>query len=153
MKVYLASGFFNPKQVALVDAIEAMATEMNLVLYSPRRDGPGTLKDMTPEERAAIAPRIFAENCYEVERADLVFAVIDVRDVGVIWEMGYAHGVGTPIVSFSNENFGMNVMMKGCVKKHILGVDRLRAFFADLSAHGYRAIDVEPDGDAHPVVT
>jgi nucleoside 2-deoxyribosyltransferase len=154
MRVYLASGFFNSKQISLVGEIEHMAQEIGIDLYSPRRDGPGTLKDMTQVERDKIAPKIFADNCYQIESSDVVLAVIDDRDTGTVWEMGYSHGVGTVIVSFSNENFGMNVMMKGCVKKHVLGLVDLRQFFNDLSRYDMRAIDDNnPDDNTHPVVT
>ncbi len=148
MKVYLASGFFNEKQKALVTAIENLAEEAGVDLYSPRRDGAGILTEMTQAERDEAAKTIFAENCFAIATCDMMIAVIDDRDVGVVWEMGYAYGMHVKIVSFTNENFGMNVMMKGSIVSHLKGLEELKKFF-DKTKFGVFEVNL----DHHPVVT
>jgi len=121
MRLYLAAPFFTPSQLDLVVRLEGIVNAIpDLVLYSPRVDG--VLTKMTQEERDAAALSIFEKNCEEIARADVIFAVIDDRDLGVIWEMGYGFGKGVPIVTYTDKDFGLNVMLKGCAQAHVKGV-------------------------------
>jgi nucleoside 2-deoxyribosyltransferase len=152
MRVYLASGFFNLKQVSLVETIEGMARKAGIDLYSPRRDGPGILASMSQDERDEKGMEIFSTNCIEIVASDAVLAVIDDRDTGVVFEMGFAYGRSVPIVSFSNENYGMNVMMKGAISHHLLGLAELEKFF-DHIIRCDTIYGLEGDSSVHPVVT
>lgn len=132
MRIYLAAPFFNPNQLALVSDLEdAIESHRALSCFSPRREG--IISGSTREERSKMAPQIFASNCREIDASDLVFAVIDGRDAGVTWEIGYAHGRARPIVSFTNENFGLNVMIQECVTCHVRGLNQARDFFSSLT--------------------
>ena len=128
MKIYLAAGWFSPKQLALVEALETVFSEHDL--FSPRSEG--ALGGKTKEEREALAPVFFESNCKHIEDSDLVFAVVDDRDLGVVWEIGYAHGVGVPIVTFSNEGHGLNLMIAQCAERHVQGLEEA-GDFADLA--------------------
>src|SRR5580698_387148 len=103
MKIYLAAPFFNEKQVAKVERIERLFAGRGVDLYSPRSEG--TLIRMTAEEKKASIPRIFKTNCEKLDWADLVFAIIDDRDQGVTWEIGYAYAAHKHIVTYSDENY------------------------------------------------
>jgi len=124
MTIYLASPFFNPEQSCVVEKIENLMSETGLQFYSPRKDG--VLMNMTSEERKNSTKRIFNRNVQEISSSSLVLAVIDGRDIGTIWEIGYAYGSRIPIITFSNHGYGTNVMIKECVWAHVKGIDRLR---------------------------
>lgn len=135
-RVYLAAPFFNPDQLALVRQLEKIVDVYSeLTCFSPRREG-GIIEGASREERAKMAPVIFSSNCSAIDSCDLVFAVIDGRDVGVTWEIGYAFAREKPIVTFTNQDFGLNVMIRECVTCHVMGLDQVRAFFFTLQRSG-----------------
>jgi hypothetical protein len=49
----------------------------------------------------------------------MMVALIDGRDTGVIWELGYAYGIHLPIVTVSAEGYGNNIMIEQSVIGHI----------------------------------
>jgi len=149
---YLAGPFFNPAQVAVIKQIETLVeTVMGWTLYSPRRDG-GVLLDMTPEVRAANARRLFVENVDRITQSDHVIAVIDDRDPGTVWELGYAYclrrgremlGNGTKprIISFTNHDYGLNIMIQECVDAHCRGIGQLQACLKSGRWEDFRMFD------------
>ena len=129
MQLYLAGPFFNPKQVATIERIEQMIAANfphTISMYSPRHDG--VLAAMSPEERRRSTKKIFERNCEEIERSDVMLAVIDDRDVGTIWEMGFACGnLCAPwIITYTDQSYGLNVMIQESVEAHVRGIDELR---------------------------
>ncbi len=149
MRVYLAAPFFTPEQLDLVVKLEQLVQAIpELTLYSPRADG--VLTTMSQEERDKAARDIFKKNCQEIEKANLIFAVIDGRDTGVIFEMGYAFGKGIPVVTYTDQDFGLNVMLKGCANAHVKGVGEAFKLLKLMAAH----LDYRDRGrDLHKVVT
>ena len=148
MRLYLAAPFFTPSQLDLVVRLEGIVNAIpDLVLYSPRVDG--VLTKMTQEERDAAALSIFEKNCEEIARADVVLAVIDDRDTGVIWEMGYAFAKGVPIVTYTDRDFGLNVMLKGCAMAHARGVGEVFKVLKLMAA----GEDLGDSSDLHRVAT
>lgn len=134
--VYLAAGFFNDDQRAVCTAIENMAEEAGVPLYSPRHDGGVLVPDATEEEREFI----FRSNVVAIEVADWVLAVIDDFDPGVIWEMGLAYGK-SPTLAFSNvPGRGLNVMLAGSANLGFInGLSELGSLF-----NNFRAGAVDP---------
>jgi nucleoside 2-deoxyribosyltransferase len=135
MRIYLASPFFNPEQVAVVERIENLLTELKIDFYSPRKDG--VLMNMTPEERKASTKRIFDKNVLEINKSSMILAVIDGKDTGTVWEIGYSAASGIPIITYTDHGYGVNVMLKECVVAHVKGVDRLRDLLNVVICHGY----------------
>lgn len=132
IKVYLAAPFFNPEQLAVVEAIENLAAKHEEVeLYSPRKDG--VLLGMSAEERREMGPKIFRTNCAKIDWADLMIAVIDNFDTGVVWEMGYGYALGIEIATFTNHDYGLNIMLKGCSKVHLKRVGAVEEFLSLVS--------------------
>jgi nucleoside 2-deoxyribosyltransferase len=131
-RVYLAGPFFTPGQVELIKALEKLieSIEPRLGLFSPRRDGIAILQDLTLEQKLKAAGRVFEQNKTEIHSSDMVFAVIDDRDPGTIWELGYAariRYIAVPkIVTFTNHNYGVNVMVQMCADGHCKGIDLAR---------------------------
>jgi nucleoside 2-deoxyribosyltransferase len=124
MKVYIAGPFFNPFQVAVIESIEnLLADSSDIEFYSPRTDG--VVMNMTVEERKQNSKRLFDLNKSNILDADLVVAVIDDKDTGTIWEMGFAHAKGIDIVSFTNQNYGVNLMLSESVVAHCRGIGEL----------------------------
>jgi nucleoside 2-deoxyribosyltransferase len=140
-RVYLAAPFFSPRQLAVVEAIEAVLDRLGFPYYSPRRDG--VLVDLSPAERRAAAARIFDANVLNIKQADLIVAVIDDRDVGVAWEIGYAYGLARrpALVTFTAAGHGVNVMLQQCADSHVRGVAELADVLTTLRFEDHRNFD------------
>jgi nucleoside 2-deoxyribosyltransferase len=119
--IYIAGPFFNPKQLLMIEAIEKCLGDHGLKYYSPRSDG--VLIDLTEEQRQNMKKAIYNKNVEMIEKSSKMIAVIDDRDVGTIWEMGYARACNIPTVTISNEAYGLNVMLAESVQAHVLNLN------------------------------
>ncbi|MEK0324767.1 MAG: nucleoside 2-deoxyribosyltransferase [Nitrosopumilus sp.] len=121
--IYLAAGFFKPNQVNLCEYIEGLGKELGLAIYSPRLDGGVLKKNASSEEKEEI----FQSNCTSIQVARWVLVVIDDYDPGVIWELGYAYGMGKLCIAYSDvSGRGLNVMLaESCRGGFINGRDIL----------------------------
>ncbi|RLC34377.1 MAG: nucleoside 2-deoxyribosyltransferase [Candidatus Nealsonbacteria bacterium] len=107
MKIYLASPFFNDDQKGVVKKLETILEDCGHEVYSPSRDG-GILERFAPKSKRV---KILSENIGAIRWADYVIGVIDGRDIGTIWEMGYAYGIGKKVIGYTSEGYDMNVML------------------------------------------
>lgn len=90
---YLAGPFFNAAQKEVIFEIEKIIKAVGLRCYSPMRD----TGVFTPG--SALEPsKIFKANVEHLQGVDLVVAVTDGKDVGTIFECGFAFALGVPIV-------------------------------------------------------
>ena len=96
MKVYIASPFFNPKQVDQVEFIKKTLTKLGYEYFSP--------KDyfvLDPNATAEDRKRIFDVNVEKIEWADFVLCNTEAKDLGTIWEAGFSYGIGKPVAFFA----------------------------------------------------
>lgn len=129
MLIYLAGPFFKTEQYTTILNLERLLEEAGVDYYSPRKDG--VLVNMTPEERKASAKRIFAINVAKIKTCDVVVAVVDDRDPGTTWELGYAsclkHLFEKPVIlTYTAHDYGLNVMIQECVDAHARSLADLR---------------------------
>ena len=75
-----------------------------------------------PEQRKVFSKLILDVNMRLIERASLVIAVIDNRDMGVVWEMGYAHAMRTDIITVSAHDYDNNIMLQSSVLAHVKNI-------------------------------
>ena len=115
--IYIAAPFFNADQVATVAMIEAKLDSANMAYFSPRSEG--TLLEMTSKEKIQHMDRIFKSNIDNMVKANIIIAVIDGRDIGTIWEMGFAYALGKTVISYTNMDHGLNVMLAKSVQAHV----------------------------------
>lgn len=129
--VYLAGPFFSDAQNAVIGALENTLRAAGHVVFSPREgtklgDGLG----QTMMERKRNAKVIFDRNIVEMLSADVVLAVVDGSDSGTMWEIGYCHANDLPIVTFTDQMKGLNIMIQECVVAHCFGVEQVRELFS-----------------------
>lgn len=154
-KVYLASPFFNPEQVAFVDKLEALIEKAGYEMFSPRKGenalemnallkqkfgrkkvldeliSRGVVTAVAYEELAQFEPpgdlrlRVFNDNWSNIDDADLVVANIDDFDVGVMWEVGYAYARQVPIITTTNKMYGCNLMLAYSIIGHTKSLEAL----------------------------
>jgi nucleoside 2-deoxyribosyltransferase len=122
--VYIASPFFNEKQLNFVKEIEKILDKAEMPYFSPRKHG--ILQDLSASEKARAKAHTFALNVANLDLCSQMVAVVDGRDTGTVWEMGYAFATDVEIVSISNEGHGINVMLAESVKAHITDLSELK---------------------------
>jgi nucleoside 2-deoxyribosyltransferase len=128
-KLYLAAPLFTPPQILLLEQIETLASSLGYSYFSPRQGSAS--KTIGASFKAGLKPsqevlaQVFKDNVENIDDADLLIAVIDGRDAGTLWEMGYAYKSNVPILSFTDQGFGMNIMLSQCVIGHVKGIQQL----------------------------
>ena len=95
-KIYLASGWFNPVQAEELTQLEEICDSRKWIdLASPRRifvcppDAPKETQDAT-----------FDGNLHHIKTADFLIVNTRDKDIGTIWEAGFAFANDVPIVYF-----------------------------------------------------
>lgn len=118
--VYLASPFFRPDQIERVAFIENMLEDCGYTVFSPRKEFV-VKPNATSEDRK----KGFTGNCEAIDKADFVLAVTDGKDLGTIWEAGYAFAKDKPILYFA-ETLGNNDFNLMLAESGLLGVCKSR---------------------------
>tara|TARA_X000001388_G_C2217875_1_gene117992 strand:- start:414 stop:977 length:564 start_codon:yes stop_codon:yes gene_type:complete len=142
MKIYLAGPFFNEKQIETISTIESEFDKYGFDYFSPRKSG-GVISHLSPEDRLKESKRIYDSNISAMIDANVLFAIVDGRDTGTVYEMGYFRALTDHFkykselsaveqkrysITYTNENFGLNIMLKESVDAHIVGLEDLQSF-------------------------
>lgn len=142
LKVYLAAPFFTEEQLSHVKKLEYLIEEAGWELFSPRL-GPAAVQmneiirdrkqwfdnpvgDAPPPPSSDLRKSVFVDNWSNIDDADLVLAVIDNFDVGVMWEVGYAFAVNVAIVTHTARNYGCNLMLAESILGHTKSLDGVK---------------------------
>lgn len=88
MTMYFASPWFNEEQAEREERVKEKLRDMGFKLWSPKDNAicePDASMDMRNE--------IFKANVSHIANSDILFAITDGKDIGTIWEAGYACGI------------------------------------------------------------
>lgn len=138
--IYIAAPFFKPHEVQFVQEIEDRLIAEEIEFFSPRTSG--TLIEMSNEKKQQVKNEMFKINVSKIFNSSGVVAVIDDRDVGTIWEMGFAHACQKPTISISNQDYGLNVMLAESVQAHVRTLDDMVKAIRDRTFTGEIIRDV-----------
>ena len=96
-KIYLASGWFNPVQAEELSRLENIfdTRSEHFDLASPRR-----IFVCPPDAPKSVQDETFSGNLHHIKTADFLVVNTRDKDIGTIWEAGYAHACNVPIVYF-----------------------------------------------------
>ena len=96
-KIYLASGWFNPTQDAELTQLEKIFDDRadHFELASPRR-----IFICPPNAPKEVQDETFIGNLHHIETSDFLLVNTRDKDIGTIWEAGYAFAHKRPIVYF-----------------------------------------------------
>ena len=96
-KIYLASGWFNPVQAEELSQLENIfdTRSEHFDLASPRR-----IFVCPPDAPKSVQDETFSGNLHHIKTADFLVVNTRDKDIGTIWEAGYAHACNVPIVYF-----------------------------------------------------
>lgn len=107
MKIYLAGPFFTDKQKDIVSQVERIIKHNGFEVYSP-------MKECIFEKGVTKPADIFDDNVKQIDVADAVIVITDGKDVGTLFEAGFAYGKGSPIIYawFDSNGAKFNIMLK-----------------------------------------
>lgn len=107
-KLYFASPFFNPEQVEREERMKKHLRDLGFEVFSPKEN-----TFLPPNASVEDQKSTFADNLRGIDEADAVFAITDGKDMGTIWEAGYAYGKNVPIIYFAETlgNGQFNLML------------------------------------------
>lgn len=129
MRLFLSGPFFNDEEVERIDRVKSSLESLGFEVYSTSHRNPPIDLDSRVQKS-----RRFKLLCKEISRSDGVFAVLDGRDAGTIWEMGYAFALGKPVAAFAEQDRYYSLMIDSSAQ-FVDGFDELDQGLIDL----YRA--------------
>ena len=94
-KVYLASGWFSPEWMEEVENIKAVFEKHGISYFSPKDEN---LCDNDAAE--SMQDQIFKGNIQHLHECDWMLCNTRNKDMGSIFEAGYFHKLGKPIIYF-----------------------------------------------------
>lgn len=71
---------------------------------------------------------------------EYMIAVVDDRSTLVSWMIGQAYARGIPVVTYSDQNYGINVMLLVSILTHLRGTDELCQFLQQVKRSGIESI-------------
>ncbi len=101
--LYFASPFFTPEQVEREERLKAKLRELGFEVWSPKE-----MCHLNKNATISEQTEVFNGNLSAMDKVDGVFVVTDGKDIGTIWEAGYAYALGKPIIYYC-ETLGNNV--------------------------------------------
>ena len=100
--MYFASPFFRPDQVEREERLKAHLRDLGFRIFSPKE-----ACHLSPDASIDAQQATFDANIEAIRQSAGVFAITDGKDMGTIWEAGYAFGIGKPVIYFA-ETLGNN---------------------------------------------
>jgi nucleoside 2-deoxyribosyltransferase len=132
LKVYLASGWFTPAAAEEVTNLEALLTKMNFDMASPRQ-----IFICPPNASQEVQEATYRGNLHHIETADFVLCNTRDKDMGTIFEAGYASAKNVPIVYFCQGLKGnFNLMLSRSGVKVCTSYEELEHYLTKVQSMG-----------------
>ncbi len=137
-RLYFAGGWFSPAQEEEHTRIGAfLERHKYLDVFNPRTAG----GDFKAGKETDHMTQVLLNNCKSIDEADLIVAITDYKDMGTLWECGYAYARQKPIIYYC-ENLGdrpFNLMLAktGMVARD---VDELEELLIDNESYKFKSI-------------
>lgn len=107
-RVYLAAPFFNDEEIERVEKVAKVLRDAHgLDVFSPKENQLEGTEYMSQPWRDAI----FANDCTNIHKADIMVAIYDGNDAGTYFEIGYAYANRIPIIVYNEKDDLANLMV------------------------------------------
>lgn len=125
---YLASPFFNDSQVDRMMKVLGVLRSKGYSVYAPYEHG--IVGDKLDKN---LIKTIFMSNVEAIRSSKNVIAITDEKDMGTIWEAGYAYGKGIPIIYYCETigNNPFNIMLSESAIGIFKDIDSLKKAACD----------------------
>lgn len=131
-KVYIASPFFNETQLNRVKYIEKELTENNIPFFSPRS------VQFFKEDGTFDGEKIFQNDVDQLNNADVIVALIDDKDMGTSFEIGYAHAKGKRIILvLFEEHISQTNIMLACAGPIVNYTNVIKEYYKENTEYRY----------------
>jgi len=100
--LYFASPFFNKTQIEREERMIDHLRKLGLTVFSPKESC-----NLDAKSTASSREKVFSSNCDAIRKSRAVFAITDEKDMGTIWEAGFAYGIKKPVMYYA-ETLGDN---------------------------------------------
>jgi nucleoside 2-deoxyribosyltransferase len=104
MRAYIAAGWFSPEQEKARQEVLKACKDAGITVYSPKEDFL-----YVPGETSAS--EVFEENLRHINDCDFMIASTEGKDMGTIFECGYAFAQSIPIVYYYKGQGNFNLML------------------------------------------
>lgn len=100
-RIYFAAPLFTQAEWQWNSRLAEELRRLGLTIILPQKEAEPMLKG----EKTFDAATLFSLNTSEIEKADIILAILDQADPdsGTCWECGYAYKVGRPIVGLRTD--------------------------------------------------
>ena len=88
LQVYFASPWFNEEQAEREERVKSKLRDLGFDVWSPKENCV-----CPPDASNDVRKQVFIDNCKGIEQSQILFAITDGKDMGTIWEAGYAAGL------------------------------------------------------------
>ena len=129
MKIYLASPFFNEKELENVKIAEKILTERGFSLFSPRLNEVRTDENT---QQSWWSKETFMNDKKFIDWADVVVMLYygGYSDSGTAWECGYAYGTNTPVVVVQLGEDSNLMVHEGCHSN--ITLEELKTYYFEM---------------------
>jgi nucleoside 2-deoxyribosyltransferase len=123
MRAYIAAPWFTPEQMNLLELVKDTVVQLDIDIFSPKDENM-----YTPGETSAID--VLLGNCNAIEFSDLIVVITNGKDVGTMWEAGYAFAIDRPIIyvwvdRLPGQKFNLMLAASGAVAYSMIELDEL----------------------------
>lgn len=137
-RLYFAGGWFNPAQEEEHTRIgNFLERHKNLEVFNPKTAG----GDFKVGKETDHMTQVLLNNCKAIDKADLIVAITDYKDMGTLWECGYAHARQKPIIYYcenlGNKPFNLMLAKTGMVARD---VDDLENLLVDKDSYVFKRV-------------
>ena len=94
-KCYIASGWFSPEWLEELESIKSALDNLDLNYFSPKDENLAK-----PDDAVSVQDSIFNGNIEGMKECDWMICNTRNKDMGSIFEAGYFHKLGKPIIYF-----------------------------------------------------
>ena len=133
-KCYIASGWFSPEWLAELEEIKATLDSLNLKYFSPKDENL-----CKPDSDVGFQDQVFNGNIKGMEDCDWMICNTRNKDMGSIFEAGYFHKLGKPIVYFCAglpPGAQFNLMLAASGQSVCTSIRELKGYLIDCQATG-----------------
>jgi nucleoside 2-deoxyribosyltransferase len=129
MRAYIAAPWFTPEQMNLLELVKDTIVQLDVDIFSPKDENM-----YTPGETSAID--VLLGNCNAIESSDLIVVITNGKDVGTMWEAGYAFAIDRPIIyvwvdRLPGQKFNLMLAASGAVAYNMIELDELLKNFIE----------------------
>lgn len=135
--IYFAGGWFSPQQEEEHTRIGTfLKQQSNLIVFDPKEGG--MFKCGKDSDKMS---NILKNNCFAIDNSDLVVAITDYKDMGTLWETGYAYAKKRPMIYYcetlGDKPFNLMLAKTGKVARN---VDELKKLLDDPKTYEFLQI-------------